>query len=96
MTSIYGVPINYSGLKNFIPTDEEIIYSSIFRLIQAFPAASSIKWRSHVILTNKGARYYKTNGLVYFTDWGHVSGIFNSGFSSRGFSLKVYYPLDVL
>ncbi|MEJ2279052.1 MAG: hypothetical protein P8Y70_15095 [Candidatus Lokiarchaeota archaeon] len=91
MTKIISVPIKYSKLGELIPNDQEIIYSSPFKLSKLITPQRSIHWLSHVILTNKSVYYFGSNGVGYYTDWGGVRRTFKDGFHIGRLHFKVYY-----
>lgn len=94
MVDIY-IPIDSSPAKNIIPPGEEIIYSTLCKIVQgSAPATTLRKWLSHVLLTNKGLVYTYPSNKAFYHDWADVRGIYFNKFIEISQSFKLFLKRD--
>jgi hypothetical protein len=77
MADIY-FPIDSSVAKNVIPPGEEIIYSTLCKIVHSGLPGSGTptrKWDSHVLLTPKGLVYSMPGNRALYNDWFEVKRI---------------------
>ncbi len=69
MSNIY-VPLDYTNLKDFIPPEEEILYSTMCKVVEKHekgpgtPRTKKIKYTSHALITNKKIYYLRNKSSL--------------------------------
>jgi len=81
--------IDSSPAIDYIPLGEDIIYSSLCQAVQNL-GSHTLKWFTHVLLTEKGFVYTTHLGGVSYYDWSEVRGIYFSKFIEVSSSLKFF------
>ncbi len=69
MSNIY-VPIDYTNLKDFIPPEEEILYSTICKVVEKYEKGpgttrtKKVRYTSHALITNKKIYYLRNKSSL--------------------------------
>lgn len=97
MAEIY-VPISYSNVKDIIPVEEDIIYSTSCKAIQNESGALKF-WKTHLLMTEKGVAFSKPKKkkkeppeLIY-VDWTRVLYVVKKGLRvdiSKSYPTSIY------
>ncbi len=56
MSNFY-VPIDYSNVSEVVPKGDDILYSTLCKILRSRVGGGSIKWKSHVLITESGCAF---------------------------------------
>ncbi len=97
--SDFHIPLNYSNLQDFVSKNENILYSTFYKVISDKENPTSegyfpYVWYSHVLFTNEGiyfGEYQKKNKLkVKYIDWRIIDEIKGTKIKTLKFYKKRY------